>query len=641
MGVVGGISGKVTQLELMVTYRPILRGAGIAGMFYFSINVLKKIASSSPEAMTLAIASLVIGAVVALIWWVTKLVKTPLGLELCGLALCSTLIANVSFQMSVVFEPENMTYFVLIMPISACVNLTRRALAALIIASFSSLIFFVSANMPAQVMDYVSVGSAGVLVSIGVSLLVRNSIVNAVRAQLAAVEERERALRLATQDPLTGMPNRRSFFQALDGLNERLAQTGEGFMLALMDLDGFKPVNDTYGHSAGDQLLIEVGRRLGEAAPEGAMIARLGGDEFGVLSDLPGPGKSVAGVGHQITRSLARAYEVEGNVAEVGASMGVLVCDEAGPTQQQMMERADHALYVAKRSRRGEAVVFSARHESDLISLSRVETALRESDLEAELTLLFQPQYDLRAQRVMGFEALARWNSPELGVITPDLFIPAAERACVMRPITQILLTKALDALARMPADLTLSFNLSVQDLMSPAAIEQVLDLVARSGIAPERLEFEVAETALTLDFNMARTAIASLCAAGCSVALDDFGVGYTNVSQLQQLSIRKIKIDRCFVSPLLENESAAKLVRTLVNLSASLDLECVLEGVESFEQLTLLESFNARYVQGYLIARPMAGARIPAYLDAVLAGETEFTAPRTPGAEPLRSKSL
>lgn len=641
MGVVGGINGKVTQRELMVTYRPILRGAGIAGMFYFSLNALKKLASSAPEAMTLAIASLVIGVVVAVIWWFTKRVKTPLGLELCGLVLCATLIANVSFQMTVVFEPENMTYFVLIMPISACVNVTRRALAFLIVASFISLVFFVSTNMPAHVMDYASVGFAGVVVAVGVSVLVRDSIVNAVRAQLAAVEERERALRLATQDPLTGMPNRRSFFQALDGFNERLRQSGEGFLLALMDLDGFKPVNDTYGHSAGDQLLTEVGRRLGEAAPAGAMIARLGGDEFAVLADLPGPGKSVGGVGNQITRALAKPYEVEGNVAEVGASMGVLVCDEAGPTQQQMMERADHALYVAKRSRRGEAVVFSARHESDLISLSRVETALRESDLEAELTLLFQPQYDLSARRVIGFEALARWNSPELGVITPDLFIPAAERACVMRPITQILLTKALDALAQMPADLRLSFNLSVQDLMSPAAIENVLDLVRRSGITPERLEFEIAETALTLDFNMARTAIAGLCAAGCSVALDDFGVGYTNVSQLQQLSIRKIKIDRCFVSPLLENESAAKLVRTLVNLSASLDLECVLEGVESFEQLTLLESFNARYVQGYLIARPMTGERIPAYLDAVLAGETDFTAARIPASEPLRNSSL
>tara|TARA_R110002051_G_scaffold32382_3_gene73154 strand:- start:86703 stop:88667 length:1965 start_codon:yes stop_codon:yes gene_type:complete len=638
----GVVKDRVTRAELMVTYRPILRGAGYAGIFYFTVNGLMKLfLSGAPEANILGFVSLGFAAFCALIWWLAKRVKTHSGLELCGLALCSSLIVNVSIHMSITFEQENMAYFVLVMPVCACVNVTRRAFAVGMLGSFFALLWFVSQNIPSHLTDYISVGAAGILVSLGVSVLVRDSIINAVRAQIAANDERERAVNLATQDPLTVLPNRRSFFQALEDRDQRLHQSCEGFVLGLIDLDGFKPVNDTYGHAAGDQLLREVGRRLGDAVPDGALIARLGGDEFAVLADLPGPGKSVDRFGNQITRSLGRPYEVEGNVADVGASMGLLVCDEAGPSQKQMMERADHALYVAKRSRRGGAVVFSAHHESDLLSLGRVEQALRESDLDTELSLLFQPQYDLHERRVVGFEALARWTSPSLGVVMPDLFIPAAERACVMRPITQILLAKTLVALERLPQPLRISFNLSVHDLMSPAAVEHILTQVRESGVDPARLEFEIAETALAVDFNMARTAITNLRQAGCSVSLDDFGVGYTNVSHLQQLSISKLKVDRSFIAPLLDDESAAQLVRTLINLARSLDLECVLEGVESFEQLSLLDAFNARYVQGYLIARPMSVERIETYLAAVEAGETDFTSlPPAASAVPKAHKA-
>lgn len=641
MKLFGVVKDRVTRDELMATHRPILRGAGVAGIFYFAVNgLLKLLLSSAPEANTLGIISLGFAGFCALIWWLTKQAKTHPALELCGLALCASLIINVSVHMSITFEQENMAYFVLVMPICACVNVTRRAFAIGLLGSFSALMWFVSQNIPTHLTDYVSVGAAGVFVALGVSALVRDSIVNAVRAQIAANDERERAVNLSIQDPLTVLPNRRSFFQALEERAQRLRQSGEGFVLGLIDLDGFKPVNDTYGHAAGDQLLREVGRRLGEAVPDGALVARLGGDEFAVLADLPGPGMSVDRFGNQITRSLGRPYQVEGNVADVGASMGLLVCDEAGPSQKQMMERADHALYVAKRSRRGGAVVFSAHHESDLLSLARVEEALRVADLESELALLFQPQYDLHERRVVGFEALARWNSPALGVVMPDLFIPAAERACVMRPITQILLAKALGALASLPQPLRMSFNLSVQDLMSPAAVENILTQVRESGVDPSRLEFEIAETALAVDFNMARTAIIGLREVGCSISLDDFGVGYTNVSQLQQLSISKLKVDRSFVAPLLDDESAGQLVRTLIKLARSLDLECVLEGVESFEQLSVLDGFRARYVQGYLIARPMAAERIEPYLAAVDAGETDFTSlpPAVPAAPGARS---
>jgi predicted signal transduction protein with EAL and GGDEF domain len=281
-----------------------------------------------------------------------------------------------------------------------------------------------------------------------------------------------------------------------------------------------------------------------------------------------------------------------------------------------MMERADHALYRAKGAMHGKTVLFDASLEQEMSATGKVDKALRRADHAREFEVYFQPQLDLSGPRLVGFEALARWNSPELGAITPDVFIPAAERAGLIRPLTRIFLGKALAAMGDWPADLKLSFNLSTLDLMSPNAIDTILDTVAKSGIAPGRIEFEITETAMMSDFGQARQAIGRIHDAGHPVALDDFGIGYSSLQYLQQLPVNKLKIDHSFVRNILHDTSSFKIVRTLLSLAQTLGLNCVVEGVETPAQLQILKTMGARLIQGYLIGRPMPASDISEFLD-------------------------
>jgi len=616
---------EIAKKELMLTYLPIVRGTGAVAFCYFLFNSFKRYYFSSGTDMVILIGlSLVLGSIAATIWWISKHVETSGQLEAFSLVLSSLFLVNSNVHLMLNYEQENLAYFILLMPIFACINPTLRALTISVLTSFASLMYFLTLNQPELIIGYVSVSIAGLVAAIGVSILVRGSVINAVRARLDAVRDHERAVSLSVRDTLTDLPNRRSFFSDFDERLKGLRQKRKGFVLVLIDLDGFKPVNDTYGHATGDQLLVEVGLRLKNAAPENAKVARLGGDEFAVLADLPGGETSIFDIGDKISSALKLPYNLDKGMIGLTGSVGLLRCDNPMLEQHEMMERADHALYVSKEDRHGEPVVFSKRHEKNLLSVSKIDKSLRKADLKSELSLHLQPQYNLQDKRVYGFEALARWNSPELGLITPDLFIPIAERSCQMRDITEVLLSKALKTISELPDDISLSFNLSAHDLMSPAAIENVLAMIKESNIKPNRLEFEITETAMMVDFETACRSIDQLSRAGCSLSLDDFGVGHSNFSYLQRLAVNKIKIDRSFVGPLLDDPTAAKIIRTLINLSRSLDMECVVEGVETPCQLEVLEEFGARYIQGYLFAKPMPIESVPDYLDAVERGEAD-----------------
>jgi predicted signal transduction protein with EAL and GGDEF domain len=321
-------------------------------------------------------------------------------------------------------------------------------------------------------------------------------------------------------------------------------------------------------------------------------------------------------LGQAIEARLSEPYKLGDYTCKGSASVGVLLCDDPELEASAMMERADHALYCAKRALQGKTVLFDNALEQEMSATVEVDKALRRADHAREFEVYFQPQLDLSRSRLVGFEALARWNSPELGAVTPDVFIPAAERAGLIRPLTRIFLGKALEAMGEWPADLKLSFNLSTLDLMSPNAIDTILDRVAKSGIAPERIEFEITETAMMSDFGQARLAIGRIHDAGHPVALDDFGIGYSSLRYLQQLPVNKLKIDHSFVRNILEDSSSFKIVRTLLSLAQTLGLNCVVEGVETPAQLQILKTMGARLVQGYLIGRPMPAADIPGYLE-------------------------
>jgi predicted signal transduction protein with EAL and GGDEF domain len=301
--------------------------------------------------------------------------------------------------------------------------------------------------------------------------------------------------------------------------------------------------------------------------------------------------------------------------ASISASVGFVRYD-GGLTISQLLERADYALYFAKQNLRGAAVVFNARHENEMRDFSLVDQTLRASDLDRELSIVFQPQVDITENRTVGFEALARWNSAKLGAVRPDIFIKAAERSGLITDITLRLLNKTLEQIVDWPEDIRVSFNLSARDLRSAISLNNICTAVRNSGIDPARIEFEITETAMLTDFAQACDALMVLKRLGCRIAVDDFGSGYSSFSYIHQLPVDKIKIDRSFVTQLVKHGSAVKIIKTIVDLCRNLHLDCVVEGVETQAEMVKLAPVKARYIQGYLFARPMPADAVIAYLD-------------------------
>ena len=613
--------------EITIAYQPILRGAATAALCYFLFDIVARLLS--PGEAPLGIMLVAVGAAAILAVLVRRYLRSPrtaVELDVSGALLCLAMIFCSNLQQALHFETENLAYAVLLMPISAAILPRRRTIAAAIGLSFVNLVWLVWQHIPGQIVDYVWVGISGCAAGVAIAAVIRTAVLHSVKARLDAIHDREVAEHLAREahhlaecDALTGLPNRRSFFLALNERVERLRKHGEPFILGLVDLDGFKPVNDTYGHAAGDEMLKTVAERLTAVSGDRAMPARLGGDEFALIAPAePKTAEAALSLGHRIEAKLSERYDLGGYRCRGSGSVGLLICDDPGLTAHELMERADHALYFAKRALQGKAVLFNAALEQEMSTSSQVDKALRRCDADAEFEVWFQPQYDLVKSRITGFEALARWDSQELGRVTPDVFIPAAERAGLIRPLTQTLLRKAMAEMASWPDDLSLSFNLSTHDLMSPNAIDAILQTVEASGIPASRIEFEITETAMMSDFNQARRAIDRISDAGHSVALDDFGIGYSSLQYLQLLPVSKLKIDHSFVRNILEDTSSFKIVRTLLSLSQTLGLGCVVEGVESPAQVHILRTMGARHLQGYLIGAPMKPEAIPGSLDEI-----------------------
>jgi diguanylate cyclase (GGDEF)-like protein len=438
------------------------------------------------------------------------------------------------------------------------------------------------------------------------------------RARQAEAEELNREnVRLANLDMLTGLPNRRSFLAHFDERLNASQADGTRFALILVDLDGFKGVNDLYGHATGDRLLAEVGERLADLSGPTVSAARLGGDEFGIILSGNPDNAAIRELGARVCRRLRSPY-LEGAIsAEVGGSAGIVSYPEAGDSTALLFERADYALYRAKDSRTGQAVMFASEHEAMIFDAARLERALRRADLEQEMSVVFQPIVDSSNGSTIGFEALARWHSPELGDIAPGKFIVAAERTHWTGRLTQILLTKALAEAATWPDSMSISFNLSAQDITSSDTVAAVCRIITHSGVAPDRIDLEITETAVMRDFNQAREALARLRRLGARISLDDFGTGFSSLSHVHRLQLDKIKIDRSFVADICDSRTSCDVVRTIVGLCRSLDLECIVEGVETEAQKHRLVGLGCRFMQGYLFSHPMPAPAVALYLQA------------------------
>ncbi|WP_315723889.1 MULTISPECIES: putative bifunctional diguanylate cyclase/phosphodiesterase [unclassified Bradyrhizobium] len=424
--------------------------------------------------------------------------------------------------------------------------------------------------------------------------------------------------RLANLDSLTDLPNRRRFFSELTHAFAEAERDGTCLAVGIIDLDGFKPINDTYGHTVGDRVLIEAARRIRDVCDtRGSQVhlARLGGDEFGLIVVGNPTDADLLTIGREITDLIKLPYQFDTTHTGLSCSTGFAMYPRSAMAADALYECADYALYHAKRRARGQAIIFSTELEAEIRSRSVIEHLLRTADFETEMELVFQPIMDAANARTTGFEVLARWHSPKLGVVTPSSFIPAAERIGVIRSLTRVLLVKALAAARMWPDGIQMSFNLSAHDICSPEGILPLISIIQASGVPPRRIEFEITETAVTYDFARAEESIAALKAIGCGISLDDFGTGYSSLSHVHRLPLDKLKVDRSFVRDVNANPVSHKIIKSLTGLCADMEISCVVEGVETKEQLDSLKRLGADYIQGYYFAEPMPAEAIYGFL--------------------------
>ena len=334
-------------------------------------------------------------------------------------------------------------------------------------------------------------------------------------------------------------------------------------------------------------------------------VTRLGGDEFGILVASPGSPEEIIAFCDGICAALQKPILLGEIRVSTGCSGGLAKFPRAGRDANELFDRADYALYHSKEHRRGRTTLFSQEHEDAIRAERAVEAALRTTDLAAEMEMHYQPILDTETGAIALVEGLARWTSPTLGRIPPDRFIAAAERCGMIHAMTLLLLRKALADCARLPPAIGLSFNLSAHDLASPETMVAILATVTGSGLNPRRLTMELTETALMRDFDQAKAAINMLRALGIQIALDDFGTGYSSLGYVHRLPLDKIKIDRSFMAD-IDTDRGSSLVSTILDLCQNLGLDGIAEGVETVDQLEAARRHGCRYIQGYLVGKPM-----------------------------------
>ena len=424
------------------------------------------------------------------------------------------------------------------------------------------------------------------------------------REQELVEKARQEAIVAATTDFLTGLPNRRALVEALD---TAASEGNSPFALAILDLDRFKAVNDTFGHAIGDQLLKEVSERLVNAVGRRGLVARLGGDEFGVLLHGATSAKEAQALGADILRRVNGPACLNGREFTIAASCGIGLsrkCEDSSPLR--LMADADLALYQAKENPGGGAVIFELRMEAPRRRRAQIERALQLPGTKDRLRVLFQPIFDLQTGRITANEALARWSDPELGVIAPSEFVPIAEQLNIIDEINCHLMTFAFEAARSWPNEIKLSFNLSAVQLCSAGAAKSVLGALDRAGLDAGRLQVEVTETALLADFERARSNLTDLRKAGATIVLDDFGAGYASIGYLRQLRFDQIKLDGALVTAAQHSVEGKRLLRAVIGLCDNLGVSTVAEHVESEDLLSLVRELGCTAAQGFWLERPL-----------------------------------
>ncbi len=413
---------------------------------------------------------------------------------------------------------------------------------------------------------------------------------------------------LARHDALTGLPNRMLFRERLD---EALTdQSGIAAVLSL-DLDGFKPVNDSFGHAAGDCLLQAVATRLRHCARETDTVARLGGDEFAILLtglDRPERASELAA---RITHALCQPFQIGHAAISVSVSVGIAMCPGDADAAEELLQRSDLALYRAKADERGTYRFFEPSMQASLFGRLRLESELREGLARDEFEVFYQPLLDLARGEICSFEALLRWRRPECGLVAPGDFIAVAEESGLIVPLGAWVLKRACAEAAQWPERITVSVNLSAAQFRSRSLIDAVQQALSQSGLAATRLELEITESLLLEDNATTLVTLRALSDLGVRVSMDDFGTGHSSLHYLRSFPFDKLKIDQSYIRDLSHRPDSLAIVRAILELGRSLNMVTTAEGVETEAQLTCLREEGCNEVQGYLFSEPRPASEV------------------------------
>lgn len=472
---------------------------------------------------------------------------------------------------------------------------------------------------------------------------------NELREEVAERRQAEEQARLlAETDPLTGTLNRRSFGRAL----QQLVEAGDGgasnAAIMMIDLDNFKQVNDRRGHGIGDLILVDCARRIAATLPPGALLSRIGGDEFACAMQVdPARPESIDRIAASLIEVIGQPFEVQGLSIEITASIGITRADvlrqsnKASGDAQHMLDRADVAMYHAKRQGRNSYFWFEEFMADEMRFRERIEEGMRRGLDRGEFVPYYERQIDVTTGQVTGFEMLARWHSPEFGLVLPDVFIPIAEEVGLISDLSERLIASALEDAREWAPHLTLAVNISPIQLRDPWFSQRLLKLLVSANFPPSRLEVEITESCIHEDIVQVRSLIASLKNQGVRVSLDDFGTGYSSISQLHQLPFDRIKIDRSFVSDIDRSEDNAAIVHSIAMLGKGLGLPITAEGIETSAVLEQLRGYGELRGQGYLYGKPRSAKDTHAWLEEMgllrAAGESDITRDREEATDPAQ----
>ncbi|AWW74367.1 GGDEF-domain containing protein [Erythrobacter sp. KY5] len=430
------------------------------------------------------------------------------------------------------------------------------------------------------------------------------------------IEERrraeERARELAEIDPLTGCLNRRSMAGATGALQEFAKVRGLAIAYVMIDLDNFKQINDMHGHSVGDSVLVQMASRIRNQLPKEARLARLGGDEFAFVTPYdPVSRERVDDLVVRLFESMAVPFEHKGISIDATISIGVTSdhddkgLDPSVSNSDALMQRADMAMYQSKKEGKNRYFWFETSMEDELRFRHELESGIRRGLANSEFVPYYEQQVDIESGDLVGFEMLARWHSPTMGKVSPEIFIPVAEDIGVITELSDQLMAQAFADARAWHEDLTLSINISPVQLRDPWFAQKILKALTKHNFPPHRLEIEITESCLHENIGMVRSIITSLRNQGVRVSLDDFGTGYSSLEQLRTLPFDRLKIDRSFVGELRNPSNKSRIVDAIVSLGRGLDLPITAEGIEDEDILDALKKMGKLKGQGYYYGQP------------------------------------